>query len=110
MVLSFLKEIREKLRIEEIVRTQRFDRRIYTLKLSSQEKRERELIVEFTYYPFQPLQPFKKVRGLKIDSLFDIGVNKLFAISDRFDPKDFVDLYFLVKFFNKQTEILSSLL
>ena len=34
---------------------------------------------------------------LKIDSLRDIGANKLMAALERFDPKDFVDLYYLLE-------------
>ena len=30
------------------------------------------------------------------DGEFDIAINKLMALTDRFDPKDFVDLYFLI--------------
>lgn len=33
----------------------------------------------------------------EIDSLRDISANKLMAMLDRFDPKDFVDLYFILQ-------------
>lgn len=57
---------------------------------------EEEYKIEFTKYPFKQLQPVKILKDLKIDSEFDIAVNKLLTIMDRFDPKDFVDLYFLL--------------
>lgn len=56
-----------------------------------------ELKVEFAHFPFPQLTKPKRVRGLRVDSLRDIAANKLMALIDRFDPKDFVDLYFLIK-------------
>ncbi len=60
-------------------------------------KNKEELKVEFTRYPFQQLEPVKTVDGIRIDSLRDIAANKLAALLDRFDPKDFVDLYYLLQ-------------
>lgn len=42
---------------------------------------------------FGELQEFA---GLPVDSLEDIAVGKLLALFGRADPKDFVDLYFLL--------------
>jgi len=56
-----------------------------------------EYKVEFTKYPFPQLGKTNIFSGLRVDSEFDIAVNKLLTIIDRFDPKDFVDLYFLLK-------------
>jgi len=55
----------------------------------------RELKMEFAKYPFSQLDPPLDKDGIKIDSLRDIAANKLFTILDRFDPKDFVDLFFI---------------
>ncbi|SRR6266498_5160805 len=55
-----------------------------------------ELKVEFTHYPFRQLEPVRQSGAAHIDAEFDIAVNKLMTITDRFDPKDFVDLYFLL--------------
>ena len=38
----------------------------------------------------------KKVKGVFVDSIENIAVNKLLAIFGRTDPKDFVDLYFIL--------------
>lgn len=67
---------------------------IYLLKFDSGQ----ELKVDFAHFPHQPLRP----RGLyqkklKVDSQFDIAVNKLLSISQRVEVKDFVDLYFLLQ-------------
>ncbi|OHA02019.1 MAG: hypothetical protein A3C11_00045 [Candidatus Sungbacteria bacterium RIFCSPHIGHO2_02_FULL_49_12] len=59
-----------------------------------------ELKVEFTRYPFSQLEKLSEHDGIKIDSLRDIAANKLAALLDRFDPKDFVDLYFLLQKFD----------
>lgn len=61
-----------------------------------------ELKLEFTLYPFTQLEKPKTIGGIKIDSLRDIAANKLMAMLDRFDPKDFVDLFFLLKKFKLQ--------
>lgn len=61
-----------------------------------------ELKLEFTLYPFAQLEKPKIIGGIKIDSLRDIAANKLMATLDRFDPKDFTDLFFLFKKFKLQ--------
>jgi predicted nucleotidyltransferase component of viral defense system len=55
-----------------------------------------EIKIEFSFYPFPLLQPAQRVGTIVVDSEFDIAVNKLMTLTDRFDPKDFVDLYFLL--------------
>lgn len=68
------------------------DRRIFFF-----EANGKELKVEFSRYPFRQLEPVEIMEGVRIDSLRDIAANKLAALLDRFDPKDFVDLYFLLQ-------------
>lgn len=48
--------------------------------------------------PFR-LQPtiFNNEFGIYVDNILDIGCNKISALFDRADVKDFVDLYFLLK-------------
>jgi predicted nucleotidyltransferase component of viral defense system len=55
--------------------------------------------VDFAYYPHKRLEPGKKVQNIAIDSLKDIGANKLLAVNQRVEVKDFVDLYFLLQKF-----------
>lgn len=68
------------------------DRRMFFLKTD-----EGELKLEFTKYPFAQLNPTESLRGMRVDSLRDVSANKLAALVDRFDPKDFVDLYFILQ-------------
>lgn len=69
------------------------DRRLFFVKLPH----DPELKLEFTRFPFQTLNEKIPINGVKIDSLRDITANKLFALIERFEPKDFVDLYFLLR-------------
>lgn len=66
-----------------------FDRRIFLLPGAS----EGPLKVEFTRYPFPRLEPGPEVGGVPVDSQRDILANKLLAITERREPKDFVDVY-----------------
>lgn len=56
-----------------------------------------EVKVEFSKYPFRQLEETSKRDGISIDSLRDIAANKLMAMLDRFDPKDFVDIFFILR-------------
>lgn len=46
-------------------------------------------------FRFEPLT--RKEFGVQIDTLIDIATSKLLALWGRFEPKDFVDIYFLAK-------------
>lgn len=39
----------------------------------------------------------QRINRILVDSLLDIGANKMMSIMDRFEPKDFFDLYFMRK-------------
>jgi len=60
---------------------------------------EKKTKLDFGFYPYKRLKKSKIERGLLVDSLLDIAVNKLMVISQRSDVKDFVDLYYLLKKF-----------
>lgn len=66
-----------------------FDRRIFLLP----EAPGAGLKVEFTRYPFPRCEAGLEVGGVRIDSLRDILANKLMALTERSEPKDFLDLY-----------------
>ena len=70
------------------------DRLGYTIEFPTKQK----LKVDIVSYPYlQVEKPEKFYNGLAIDTLADIGVNKLLTISQRTTAKDYVDLYFLLK-------------
>lgn len=94
-ITEFIEKIKEKLSITRVTFEHLYDRRIFYLKFKSGEVR-----VEFTKYPFKRLGKLINISGLWIDDKLDIAVNKLFAIFDRNEPKDFIDLYFLLHEFS----------
>jgi predicted nucleotidyltransferase component of viral defense system len=53
--------------------------------------------IDFAYYPFDPIGRRTTWRGLAVESLIDMTVNKVQAILTRQQPRDFVDLYFLLQ-------------
>lgn len=69
-----------------------YDRNIYTFTLA-----QGELKIEFTKYPFPQFENPANENGIRVDSFRDIAANKLAALLDRFDPKDFADLYFILQ-------------
>lgn len=92
-VTEFVQQMKKQLGAKKFTYEHLYDRHIFIFSISPMLK------VEFTRYPFPHLEPFVERNGVMIDSLFDIAVNKLFAMFDRNEPKDFVDLYFLLKRF-----------
>lgn len=58
------------------------------------------LKVDFSYYPYRRIEKSRTIDKVTIDSLFDIGVNKIVTVSQRTDVKDFVDLYFILQKFS----------
>ncbi|MBI5620572.1 nucleotidyl transferase AbiEii/AbiGii toxin family protein [Candidatus Gottesmanbacteria bacterium] len=55
------------------------------------------LKVDLVFYDFKHIEPVNALDGLSVDSIGDIAVNKLLALSQRTASKDFVDLFFLLK-------------
>lgn len=53
--------------------------------------------VDFGFYPHPRLKKGVVINGVEIDSLEDIGANKIHTILQRTQVKDFVDLYFLLE-------------
>lgn len=53
--------------------------------------------IDFVEFPFEPIEPTRFVPelALHVDSLLDLAVNKVHALTDRTEAKDFVDLYVL---------------
>jgi predicted nucleotidyltransferase component of viral defense system len=87
---SFLKSISI---VEDIFFTKLFDRNIFNLKI----KDKSFLKVEFTATSLINLEDNVLIDHLIVDSFLDIIVNKLRAIADRFEAKDYVDVYCALK-------------
>lgn len=52
---------------------------------------------EFTYFPFPRIELGPVKNGVRVDSILDIAVNKLFTIYQRTQARDYIDLYFICK-------------
>lgn len=89
-VLGFVRSVPQ---VSDIQYERKYDRKIFLLRYSE----SRVMKVEFTTYPFSRLEKGLVMEGVQIDSLKDILVNKLVALTDRRDPKDYVDLYCVLK-------------
>lgn len=70
-----------------------YDRRIFLLDIAGEP-----LKVEFTRYPFPRSAPLHRLAcGLALDPPGEVFVNKLAAMADRAEPKDEVDVFFLLR-------------
>ncbi len=83
-ITIFLKKISDNMGIKNVNYQQSFNRNLFLLSLEKQE-----IKTEFTYYPFSRIQEGKKIGSLKIDSLLDIAVNKVFTIYQKPRSRDF---------------------
>ncbi|MBI4714038.1 nucleotidyl transferase AbiEii/AbiGii toxin family protein [Candidatus Uhrbacteria bacterium] len=92
LVQKFIQKITKHFGIQSARIEHIHDRRLFFLNIN-----ENELKIEFTSYPFLQLEKHIKQKGIFVDSLRDITANKLAALIDRFEPKDFVDLYFILQ-------------
>lgn len=87
---SFLRSINI---VEDIFFTKLFDRNIFNLKI----KDGSFLKVEFAATSLINLEDNVLIGNLVVDSFLDITVNKLCAIADRTEAKDYVDVYCALK-------------
>ena len=62
-----------------------------------------DLKVDFNYYPFPRIDSRGKWKGLSIDSLLDIAVNKIHTVSIKPRARDYVDIYFILQ--QKDTDL-----
>jgi len=88
-VLPVVHQVKEKTRLEIVEQYKVHDRWEFFI------HNHEELRFEFVHYDFPPLKPREEWMGVYVDSLEDIGANKVIASVDRQEPKDVVDIYFL---------------
>ena len=89
---AFAEQIKTEIGAESLHYERLYDRSQYFFHVNKAEFK-----VEFSRYPFKQLGNSEIIGGLKIDSFRDIAANKLMALIDRFDPKDFIDMFFILK-------------
>lgn len=92
LVIAFMKRVAVNLKISSTVN--KFHERLrYDLAFPHDER----LKIDFVFYDFKPIEKRNTFDMLTVDSIGDIAVNKLLALSQRTASKDFVDLYFILK-------------
>lgn len=60
-------------------------------------KNNETLKVDFINFPYPRVDKGLSYQGIEIDSIKDIGANKLILLNLSEEPKDYVDLYFILK-------------
>lgn len=93
-VLAAVNKIKKNLGLTGLERQVVRNRQQYQLR-----KNNDWLNLEFVYYPFRPLIKPKRVKTwpVAIDSLKDMATNKTRALSERAEPKDVIDLWYIVQ-------------
>lgn len=62
------------------------------------DKKMENLKIELTFFPFQNIWKYTYFnKNLKIDSILDIAINKIHAVSERLEIKDLYDIYFILQ-------------
>lgn len=89
-IATFFKKNKDIIGYLKIDYQKSFNRNLFFLKFEKEA-----LKTEFTYYPFPQVQDPKKIKGVKIDSLLDIAINKIFTISQNPRTRDFIDLFMI---------------
>lgn len=89
-IIDFAQNLKKQVKLTKIEEKKIFDR--WEFFLHDKE----EIRLEFVFYDHPKIRARKKWQGILIDSLEDIAANKVMAFFDRNDPKDLVDLYFLL--------------
>jgi len=87
---TFFKDAKQDLGIIKIDFQQSFNRNLFFLHLG-----DGVLKTEFTYFPFPRIEQGITRNGVKVDSLTDIAVNKLFTIYQQARARDYIDLFFI---------------
>lgn len=55
------------------------------------------LKIDFNYYPFPRIDKGIKYKNIRVDSIYDIAVNKVHTISMKARARDFIDIYFIIR-------------
>lgn len=93
-IKKFITLISRKNRIKKIEISHGFG--LYTFFLTS-EKTNIKYKIDFGQYPFQNINKLNDINGLKVESLFDIAVNKAHTIAFRPRLRDFIDIYSIIQ-------------
>ncbi|TSC93504.1 MAG: Uncharacterized protein CEN89_41 [Candidatus Berkelbacteria bacterium Licking1014_7] len=87
-----VKQIKSALRAGKVISYSKMNRFQYVF-ISAKT----QLKLEFVFYPFVKLSRIKRWGNVRVESLFDMAASKTLASYQRHEPKDTVDMYFLLK-------------
>lgn len=94
---NFLQKNKAKIGFKDVLHTEQLGFNFYDIEYPNGDK----LKVDFSYYPSERVEKGKNYRGLSVDSLYDITLNKYQTISGSPRGKDYVDIFFI----NKKTKL-----
>lgn len=95
LITVFLKKNKEKIGYKSYEFNTSFNRNLFFLGFPEESN---TLKIEFTYFPFSPFEKQQTYKGMKIDSVYDIALNKVFSIyQNPTRSRDFIDLYMIQK-------------
>ena len=92
-IAKFVKKAAKDLAAAEIRQEQYLGLYTFFFKIPGQE----DFKIDFNYYPFLRIEKSKIWRGLAIDSLLDIAVNKIHTLYMKPRAREYVDIYFIVQ-------------
>lgn len=88
----FFEQSKKKFHVQKIDFQQSFNRNLFFLHFPDEV-----LKMEFTYFPFPRIEEGMTQFDLRVDSLLDIAVNKLFTIYQRSKARDYIDLFMICR-------------
>jgi len=92
-IIRFFENSTKKLNINKIETKRVFG--LYTLFLHFQD--QKILKVDFSYYPFTRIEKGLKFKNLEIESIYDIGIDKVQTVIVNPRVRDFIDIFFIIK-------------
>jgi len=91
-IIVFLKSIKIKLGYKNMEINTSFNRSLFFLNFA-----DSSLKIEFTYFPFPPIEKPLVYKNIRVNSILDIAVDKLFTIYQKPRSRDFMDLYMIIR-------------
>ena len=92
-MIRWLTGLKDKLIITDITHEEQFGFNFFNLTYSNGDK----LKVDFSYFPSERINKSIVYKGLQVDSVYDIAVNKFHTIAISPRGRDYVDLYLILK-------------
>ncbi len=90
---KFINDVCKKLPVKKIEFQRGYGLITFFMTAKNNEKHK----IDFGQYPFGPIEQLKNFNGLRVESLFDIGVNKTHTIAFRPRLRDFIDLHVILQ-------------